>query len=132
MKKFLRGPWLWIVVAAVGVLIALQYLVPNGGYKEVDTSTMVKDINNGSVKEVTFKDGGNQQILATLDNGDKVTATWVTGQQRALVLAAQGSTTRAPIEKYNVQNPKPSILGSILATLLPFVLIVVLFFFLMN
>ena len=132
MKKLLRSPWVWIVVAAVGVLIALQYLVPNGGYKEVDTSTMVKDINNGSVKEVTFKDGGNQQILATLDNGDKVTATWVTGQQRGLVRAAQAQYDKGEIKKYNVQNPKPSLLGSILATLLPFVLIVGLFLFLMN
>jgi cell division protease FtsH len=132
VKKFLRSPWVWIVVAAVGVLIALQYLVPNGGYKEVDTSTMVKDINNGSVKEVTFKDGGNQQILATLDNGDKITATWVTGQQRGLVKAAQTQYDKGAIKKYNVQNPKPSILGSILATLLPFVLIVGLFLFLMN
>ena len=132
MKKFLRSPWVWIVVAAVGVLIALQYLVPNGGYKEVDTSTMVKDINNGSVKEVTFKDGGNQQILATLDNGDKITATWVTGQQRGLVRAAQAQYDKGEIKKYNVQNPKPSLLGSILATLLPFVLIVGLFLFLMN
>ncbi len=132
MKKFLRSPWVWIVVAAVGVLIALQYLVPNGGYKEVNTSTMVKDINNGSVKEVTFKDGGNQQIMATLDNGDKVIATWVTGQQRSLVRQVQAQVTKGTIEKYNVQNPKPSILGSILATLLPFVLIVGLFLFLMN
>ncbi len=132
MKKLLRSPWVWIVVAAVGVLIALQYLVPNGGYKEVDTSTMVKDINNGSVKEVTFKDGGNQQIQATLDNGDKVTATWVTGQQRGLVRAAQAQYDKGEIKKYNVQNPKPSLLGSILATLLPFVLIVGLFLFLMN
>ena len=132
MKKILRSPWLWIVVAAVGVLIALQVLVPNAGYKEVNTSTMVKDLNNGSLKEVTFKDGGNQQILATKDNGDKVMSTWVTGQQRSLVRAAQVQYDKGTLEKYNVQNPKPSILGSILATLLPFVLIVGLFLFLMN
>ena len=82
MKRFLRSPWLWIVVAVIGVLVALQYLVPNGGYKEIETSTMVDNIQSGDVKEITFKDGGNQQIQATLDNGDKVMATWVTGQQR--------------------------------------------------
>ncbi len=85
VKKILRSPITWIVVAVVGVLLALQYLVPNGGYKEINTSTMVKKIDDGSVKQVIFKDGGNQQILATLDNGDKVIATWVTGQQRTLV-----------------------------------------------
>ena len=40
---------------------------------------VVQALDDGSVQEITFKDGGNQQILATLDNGDKVTATWVSG-----------------------------------------------------
>ena len=132
MKKFVRTPWFWIPVAVILVLIALQYVVPNGGYKEVETSTVVKALGDGDVKEITFKDGGNQQILATLDNGDKVTATWVSGQQRTLVKEAQKQYAAGNIAKYNVENPKPSILGSILATLLPFVLIVGLFLFLMN
>ncbi len=36
------------------------------------------------------------------------------------------------IEKSNSENPQPSLLGSILATFLPFVLIILLFLFLMN
>ena len=35
MKRIVKGPWLWIVVAVVGVLLALQYLSPNGGYDEI-------------------------------------------------------------------------------------------------
>ena len=31
VKRFIRGPWFWIVVAVVGVLVALQFLAPNGG-----------------------------------------------------------------------------------------------------
>ena len=38
MKRILRGPWLWIGLAGLGVIIALQYLVPNGGYTEVDSA----------------------------------------------------------------------------------------------
>ena len=40
MKRIFKGPWLWIVLAVVGVLLALQYLAPNGGYNEIDTSKM--------------------------------------------------------------------------------------------
>ena len=47
MKRIVRSPWLWIPVAVVGVLLALQYLVPNGGYNEIDTSKMVDHINSG-------------------------------------------------------------------------------------
>ncbi len=132
MKQILRSPWLWIPVVVIGVLLALQYLVPSGGYKEIETSTMVDRIKSGEVKEITFVDGGDQQIRATLDDGKKVMATWVTGQQVRLVNQVQKQVEAGTIEKFNVKNPKPSLLGQILATLLPFALIVLLFIFLMN
>src|SRR5512139_527250 len=130
-KRIFRGPWLWIVVAVVGVLVALQYLAPNGGYDEVDTSKMASYLQGDQVKEVTFVDG-DQEIRAELDNGDKVMASWVAGQQRDLVNLANQGVTDKRIEKYNVEVPRPSLLGSILATFLPFVLIILLFLFLMN
>ena len=111
-------------MAVVGVLLALQYLVPNGGYNEIETSKMVDNINSGEVKEITFVDGGDQQIRATLDDGKKVMATWVAGQQVRLVKQVQTQVDAGTIEKFNVKNPKPSLLGQILATLLPFILII--------
>ncbi len=132
MKRIVRSPWLWIPVAVVGVLLALQYLVPNGGYTEIETSKMVDNINSGEVKEITFVDGGDQQMRATLDDGKEVMATWVAGQQIRLVKQVQKQVDAGEIEKFNVKNPKPSLLGQILATLLPFALIVLLFIFLMN
>ncbi len=132
VKRIFRGPWLWIVVAVVGVLIALQYLAPNGGYDEIDTSEMVTHIEDGSVESILFVDG-DQEIRATLDNGDKVISSWVSGQQRDLVVAAEEGVQSGAIEDgFNVEVPRPSLLGSILATLLPFVLIILLFLFLMN
>ena len=85
MKRILRGPWLWIGLAGLGVIIALQYLVPNGGYTEVETSKMTAYIESGEVKEITFVDGGDQEIRAELDNGKKVLTHWVDGQQVGLV-----------------------------------------------
>ncbi len=131
VKRIFRGPWLWIVIAVVGVLVALQYLAPNGGYDEVDTSDMVSNIKDGSVKEITFVDG-DQEIRAELDDGEKVTATWVAGQQQSILALAQDGVDQGTIEKSNSENPQPSLLGSILATFLPFVLIILLFLFLMN
>jgi cell division protease FtsH len=132
VKKFLRSPWLWIVVAVLGVLIALQYLVPNAGFKEVKTSTMTNYIKKGEVKSITFIDGGDQQMRAELRDGKKVLATWVEGQQVGLVEEVQKQVDADKIDTFNVKNPKPSLLGTILTTLLPFVLIVLLFLFLMN
>ena len=131
VKRIFRSPWFWIPVAVIGVLVALQYFAPNGGYDEVDTSTMAKHIEDGSVKEITFIDG-DQEIRATLDNGDKILTHWVLGQQETLLKETADKTTAGDIESYNSENPQPSLLGSILSFALPFILIIILFLFLMN
>ncbi len=131
MKRIFKGPWLWIVLAVVGVLLALQYLAPNGGYDEVQASKMESYISNGDVKEITFVDG-DQQMKATLDDGTKVTAFWLDGTQAKLQQEVQQQVDKGAIDEYNVEVPKPSLIGSILATLLPFALIILLFLFLMN
>ncbi|MGA8994505.1 MAG: ATP-dependent metallopeptidase FtsH/Yme1/Tma family protein, partial [Nocardioidaceae bacterium] len=131
VKRLMRAPWLWIVVAVVGVILAIQFLAPNGAYDEVDTSTMSRYIEDGSVKTVTFVDR-DQTIQAELDDGRKVTASWVLGQQRDLVVSAGKGVADDTIEDYNVEVAKPSLLGQLLITLLPILLIVFLFLFLMN
>src|SRR3954454_20697888 len=131
VKRIFRGPWLWIVLAVVGVLVALQYIAPNGGDDEVDTSKMSGYISDGSVKTVTFVDR-DQTIQATLDDGTKVTSSWVAGQQRDLVNAAEKGVSDGKIADYNVKAAKPSLIAQLLATFLPFVIIIFLFLFLLN
>ncbi|MDH2414209.1 ATP-dependent zinc metalloprotease FtsH [Nocardioides sp. CER19] len=136
MKRIFKGPWLWIVIAVVGVLLALQYLAPHTGGDEIPTSQMMKYITSGDVQSITFVDG-DQQIKATLDNGvrsggDQVTTHWVDGGQQALLSAVQEQVDKGTIEKFNSEVAKPSLLGSIISFILPFVFIVVLFLFLMN
>jgi len=136
VKRVFRGPWLWIVVAVVAVLLALEFLAPGGGYDEVSTSTMTKYIEDGSVKEITFIDG-DQVIEATLDDGtrdegDQVMSHYIQGQQETILAAVDEGVASGAIEESNSENPQPSLLGSILATLLPFALIILLFIFLMN
>ena len=137
MKRIFKGPWLWILLAVVGVLLALQFLAPGGGYSEVPTSTMQQYVEKGEVKEITFIDG-DQQVKATLDDGvefegsDKVMTHYIQGQQETLLKSVDEQVAKGTIEKSNSENPQPSLLGSLLATLLPFVLIIALFIFLMN
>jgi cell division protease FtsH len=126
----------WIVVAVLAVLLALEFLAPGGGYDEVSTSQMSKYIADGDVKEITFIDG-DQTIEATLDSGvrddgDKVMTHYIQGQQETILAATDEQVAEGNIEKSNSENPQPSLLGSILATLLPFALIILLFVFLMN
>jgi cell division protease FtsH len=131
VKRIFKGPWLWIVVAVVGVLLALQFLTPSGGYDQISTSQMEENISTGKIKEITFVDG-DQEMRATLDDGKKVVASWVANQQVGLVDSVNAQIKAGTIEKFNVDVPKPSLLGSLLLTLLPFALIILLFVFLMN
>ncbi len=136
MKRIFKGPWVWIFVAVIGVLLALQYLVPNGGYQEIKTSTLQGYIADGDVKDIKFVDG-DQEIQATLDKGvrdegSKVTAYYIQGQQETLLAAVDEQVAEGTIESSDSEYPQPSLLGSILMTLLPFALIILLFVFLMN
>ncbi|MCW2763244.1 MAG: rane protease FtsH catalytic subunit, partial [Marmoricola sp.] len=137
MKRIFKGPWVWIVVAVVGVLLALQYLAPNGGYDEVTTSDMNTYIAKGEVKEITFVDG-DQEVKATLDDdversgGLKVSTHWVTDQQIGMINAVDEQIAKGTIEKENSENPTPSLIGTILGAVLPFALIILVFLFLMN
>ncbi len=131
VKRIFKGPWVWIVLAVVGVLLAMQYLAPNGGFDEVKTSTMRQEIMSGNVKTITFIDG-DQVIEAELDDGRKVTSTWVIGQQETLLAEVDKQVDGGGIEEANSTNPQPSLFVSIIATLFPFLLIIGLFLFLMN
>ncbi len=136
MKRIFKGPWLWMVVAALGVLLAIQLFASDDGYDEVTTSEMNTYIADGKVKEITFVDG-DQEIRAELDKGArkdslKVRSYWLTSTQDDIERAVQEQYAKGTIEEYNTEVPQSSLLGSLLITLLPFALIVLLFIFLMN
>ncbi|HZK35838.1 MAG TPA: ATP-dependent zinc metalloprotease FtsH [Aeromicrobium sp.] len=130
-KRLLKGPWLWIVLTVFLVLTVLQFASSNDGYQEVDTATMVTNFDNDKVKDVTFVEG-DQQIRATLNDGKKVRATWLGEQGSRLVEQAEAAVADKKLKTFNVEIAKPSVIGSILGTLLPFLLIFLFFIFLMN
>ncbi|PUA82749.1 ATP-dependent zinc metalloprotease FtsH [Nocardioides currus] len=136
VKRIFKGPWLWMVLAMFGVLLAIQYLAPNGGYDEVKTSELSSWIKDGKVTEITFIDG-DQEIQATLADGtregsEKVSTHYIMGQQAGLLALVDKQVDAGTIKESNSENPQPGLLSSLLVTLLPFALIVLLFIFLMN
>ncbi len=131
MKRLFRGPWMWIVLAVVGVLLTLQYVSAANGATEVKTSTMRGYLATGEVSTITFTDG-DQTIEATLDNGKKVTATWIEGTQADWVTLAQEQQAKGSIKDWNAVLARPSVIGNLLFTLLPLLFVLFLIFFLMN
>jgi cell division protease FtsH len=139
VKRFARSPWPWIVAAVLLILFALQYIASPGGYDEITTSQMRSYVTAGQVKEITLVDGGDQTIKATLkpdvrEAGSEVTAHWLDGTQSQLSdeIQAQIDNGNMEADAADVKISRPSLIGQIVTTLLPFVLIVLLFLFLMN
>ncbi len=137
MKRILLNRWVIGVLAVTGVLLALQYLVPTGEHEEISTSRMIEYIESGEVSELTFVDG-DQIIEATLDDdvdregGNQVMAYWLTDTQAEIESQVEDQIEAGEIEKYTTEVSTPSVLGSILATFLPLLIIFIVFIWLMN
>ncbi|GAA4111228.1 ATP-dependent zinc metalloprotease FtsH [Nocardioides fonticola] len=136
MKRIVKGPWLWIVLAVVGVLLALQYLTPNSGGDEIPASQMNDYIVKGQVKDITFV-AGDQRIKAVLDDGVRsegadVTTQWIPGTQSAIYSAAIQQYDKGTIDEVKTDIAKPSLLGSFLFSVLPIVIIFIVFLWLLN
>jgi len=131
LKKLFKGPWMWIAITMVVVITLLQIASSDRGTSEVKTATMVTYFNSGSIKDVTFVEG-DQEIRATLKDGKKVRATWLGDQGYELVQQATKAVADKKLKTFNVEKPKSSVLGTILVSFLPIILLFALFIFLMN
>ena len=113
MKRIGKSPWLWIVVAVVGVVLVLQFLAPSGDGDEITSSEMTAHIAAGEVKTITFVDG-DQEIRATLDegvrdDGAEVMTYWICGTQSRLYNLAQQQVENGEIElNYTPTNNQPA------------------------
>ncbi|WP_229052280.1 ATP-dependent zinc metalloprotease FtsH [Aeromicrobium sp. Leaf350] len=132
VKQILKGPWLWIIVIALVVIGILQFSSSSDGYREVKTSTMVTYLETDKIKELTFIEG-EQRIEATLKKDDeKVRATWLGDQGARLVETAETAVDDKKLPSFDVENPQTSPFVSLLFTLLPIMLIVLILFWFMG
>ena len=131
-KKFLRGPWLWILVSITVVFIGTSLLNAQQ-YTKVDTQVGLEILRSGNAESVTVLDG-DQRVDIVLQNpdaeyGEMVQFNYVSGRAEAVAEAV----ANAPVSDSwtdEVQNT-PWILA-LLGSLLPFIIILGLFWFLMS
>lgn len=131
-KRILRGPFLWIALAVIFVLVGSSFISGAGAPEEIDTSVAISEIQNGNVDTATITD--RDQILElVLKNGDTVRATYVTGQgvvlQELLQLKADSGALPGG---YNVVVPSENLFVTLLVSLLPFILLVLIMVFIFS
>ncbi|MDG9704347.1 ATP-dependent zinc metalloprotease FtsH [Streptomyces sp. DH37] len=139
VKRYFRGPVMWIVLAALAVVVLMNVVGSSGGYKTVDTGQVVQAINENKVKSAELTTGDEQTVKVELTDGtkiegsDKIKASYIDEQGVDLAKQLQSKYQDGQIEDgYTVSPQKQNPFLGMLLSLLPFVLIVVVFLFLMN
>jgi len=132
LKSVLRSPLIWILLAVMALLIGSNAATGSTASEKVDTWKIVDDIQQGRAKSVTLVDK-DQLINVTLTDGTKVTANYISGQGTDLIdlLKAEKAAGNIP-DGYNVKVPSQSFLVSLLASVLPIILILGLLFYFMG
>src|SRR5690606_30381079 len=132
VKRYFRGPLLWILLLGLLVARLMWGINPGPSYEKVDTSKVVQEINAGQVKSAKIIDK-DQRIELTLTNGDHQQASWVGGQGHQLQQALQKQADEGNLSGgYDVEVPQQSFLMNLLFSLLPIIIIVLIFLFIMN
>lgn len=135
-KRLLSGPFLWVVLAILLLAIAASTLFGEKVGK-IDTSDGLELLKSGKVEQALIVDG-DQRVRLTLsenykkdekDLGKLVEFYYVQPQGDIIVDAV---TTAAPKDGYNSEVPKTSFLASMLSLILPFIIIIGLFYFLAS
>lgn len=132
MKKIFSGPFVWII-AAIVVLFIGSSMVSTGGYKQVDTSVGLKMITDGKAQSVKVLDG-DQRVDIELTNAD---AKYGKQVQFYFVTARGSDVTKAISEAnlpkgYNDEVPNTPWYLALLGSLLPFIIIGAIFWFIMS
>ncbi|MEU8133189.1 ATP-dependent zinc metalloprotease FtsH [Streptodolium elevatio] len=146
VKRIFRGPIMWVVLAVLAVFVLMQLVGGSSGYKGVDTSQVIEAINKDQVQSAKIIGGNDQAVELSLlkkgpdgkqvkiEGSGKIKSSYLNDQQGdtiADLLTQKASEGKIP-DGYTVKIGKQSALVSILFSLLPFALIVIVFLFLMN
>ncbi len=131
MKRFLRGPIFWILIATLLLLIGSSLVSDVTGPRQVDTSAMMTSLDKGEIRTALLVDV-DQRIEAEYTDGSKKFAEYIDGQGVKLQERMQAEVDKGTLESYNVKVPRQSFLVTMLVSLLPIFLVLVLLFFFMN
>ncbi|GAA1831808.1 ATP-dependent zinc metalloprotease FtsH [Agromyces salentinus] len=132
IKKILRGPIIYILLAIVAVWIGSS-LITASGFKEVSTQQGLEFLQDGKVSEAKIVDGENRVDLtltkADEEFGDQVQFYYVTPRGEDVVNAVDAAN---PKDGYNDEVPQPNWFLSMLGILLPLVLIGLFFWIMLS
>ncbi|WP_307793046.1 ATP-dependent zinc metalloprotease FtsH [Glycomyces niveus] len=125
-KRFFRRPLVWIVLIALIAVLIGSFWSGGSDYEEATTSEVLKDINDGNVKEANLLDK-EQLVQLTKSDGSQVEAYLPAGMMETVATELEDAGV-----KFDTEVNETSVFVSFLLSLLPIVLIVLLLLFFMS
>jgi len=127
-KRIFRGPFFWIILAVLLVLVIADVASQSGGYEKVDTSEVIAAIQNGEADKVTLIDR-DQEVRVEKTDGTKIKASYIEPQGALLTDLVQENP---PPGGQVSEVPTQGWLVTLLFTFGPILLILGLLFFFMT
>jgi cell division protease FtsH len=132
-KKIFRSVWFWVVIV---VLVALSFSTLLGGgtnFREVSTSVALTQIDDGNVRDATINT--KEQTLdldlkRAVEGSEQVTASYPVAIEGDLVDLLKGENGNGT--EFDTNVTQDSVLVSILVSFLPFLILLLLLFWLFN
>ncbi len=127
-KRIFRGPIFYVLLGVIAVMVGSS-LLTGTGFREVSTQEGLDLLRGDTVEEVTIVDG-EQRVDLTLteaagESGTQVQFYYVTPRGTEVIEAISASDA-----KFNDRVPQPNFFTSFLGFLLPFIIILAIFYFL--
>jgi cell division protease FtsH len=134
VKRYFRGPFFWVALVIIGVLLVTSISSATGGFKKVDTSQAINAINGGKVAQAKIVDR-DQRLELTLKDGvkidgaGKVQTDYVQARQREIV---DDLVNTPPSQGYTDSVPRTSWLVTLFINFLPILILAFLILFFFN
>ncbi len=138
-KRAIRPQWLIFILLGVGLTAFLMFFSDSGGYTRVDTSAALELISQDKVEsarvvnnerlELTLKDGMTYSDGAKVKDATKVYAFYVDARGPQIVKALD---EHKPTKGFTDQIDTQNWFASMLSLVLPMVIVLALFWFLMG
>ncbi|HMR23673.1 MAG TPA: AAA family ATPase, partial [Micropruina sp.] len=133
-QRLFRGPILWIILAFLGIALLIDYIGNANGYQQKPTSEVVALINGDTpLKEVVLVEGEQDIRVEPRDQTQpKVRAKWIGTQSEQLIDRLNQRVAAKTLDSWRGEVPQQGIWTTLLFTVVPFVVIGLIFFFLLN
>ncbi|MDQ1723587.1 MAG: cell division protease FtsH, partial [Frankiaceae bacterium] len=134
VKRYLRGPWAWVLIVLVIGWLFYSFTAAAAGYQNVRTARIVNEIAKGNFKsaEILDKEQVIKLVLPTKDSTghDKIQASYINGQGPQL---ADAIHAKCPGDDcWDAVVSHGNVLVTLLLNFLPILLIIGLLLFFMN